>query len=554
MAAGLDTWEGAPSGAHPVLTALESVRAALTEAACSESFWSLSEAEVVAAVGAVLAVRSVTEAVTAALVGQVQTRGVYTQVAAESSTGWLRRRFGVSLTEARRLTALAAALPRWAQVEVALAQGRVSAEAAAAITTVLEALPGTASAGELTRAEGLLVDQAATLDPGELAVCGQALTEALTVRPDVDDPAEAERVAKDAEAREAGEWERRGLRLVNRRDGMVGITGALDPLSGALVREVLEAAARPGDAVDGVGDDRRPGQRLADALTELITTGGPLDLDQDAGMTTPPGGDAEESADSNGEDPGDLDDLDDLDDCESGDAGDAGEVGEPVLDFGDGFDPAEAGHDHRTGSDQGPQDACAGANRAHRRAHRCGTGHGTDRGQTRGRCRRRPPTARPGLTVSLVVDWALLRAGLAGGTLPDGTTLSPAATLAALCDAGIIPMVFDGPGLPLHVGRTRRHFTGAQRRALAARDRGCSFPGCRRRASCCAAHHLIHWEHGGPTDINNGALLCLYHHQLVHREGWEGRLDARGRPEYRPPATLDPHRRWRQHLRYATAT
>jgi hypothetical protein len=536
-------------GGHPVLAALESVRAALTETACSESFWSLSEAEVVEGVGVVLAVRSATEAVTAALVGQAQTRGIYTQVAASSTTGWLRRRFGLSVTEARRLTTLAAALPRWAQVELAVVEGRVSAEAAAAITTVLEALPGTASAGELTRAEGLLVDQAGTLDPGQLAVCGQALTEALTVTPDVDDPAEAERAARDARdaaAREGSQWQGRGLRLVHRRDGMVGITGVFDPLTGALVREVLEAAARPAEAVDGVSDDRRPGQRMADALTELITTRGPLDLDQDAGTTTP-------TWDGDLDDPGDLDDvtdLDDLDDAE--DAGDGSDAGEPVLDFGDGVDPTT---DATTGPGaSGPDasdpdaadDPCAGANRAHRRAHHRTTGR-----QTRGR--RRPPTARPGITVSLVVDWALLRAGLAGGTLPDGTTLSPAATLAALCDAAIIPMVFHGPGLALHVGRTRREFTPAQRRALAARDRGCSFPGCHRRASACAAHHLIHWADGGRTDLDNGALLCRWHHQLIHREGWEGRLDARGRPEYRPPATLDPHRRWRHHLRYATA-
>jgi hypothetical protein len=115
----------------------------------------------------------------------------------------------------------------------------MSAEAATAITGVLNALPDTATAGELCRAEELLVTQAHTLDPGELGLCGQALQEALTVIPDTDDPAEAERVAKDladAQAREAAEWERRAVRLVNRRDGMLGITGALDALSGALGR------------------------------------------------------------------------------------------------------------------------------------------------------------------------------------------------------------------------------------------------------------------------------------------------------------------------------
>ena len=346
----------------------------------------------------------------------------------------------------------------------------MSAEAAAAITGVLNALPDTASADELTRAEALLVTQAQTLDPGELGLCGQALKDALTVTPDVDDPAEAERVAKDAEdaeAREAAEWERRAVRLISRRDGMLGITGTLDALSGALVREILEAAARPVDAVDGVTDDRHPGQRMADALTELITTLGPLDLDQDAGMTTSTGDDAENSVDPDAEnsaDPdaedADLDDLEDLDDGESADPGDPGDldaadrpdadgigdlgdladlgdVGEPVLDFGDGFDPTGAPDTQRgAGTQQTPDtgnECCRGANRAHRRAHRAGTGHRKRAG------RRQPPTARPGVMVSLIVDWGLLHAGLAGGTLPDGTMLSPAATLAALCDAGIIP-------------------------------------------------------------------------------------------------------------------
>jgi hypothetical protein len=30
------------------------------------------------------------------------------------------------------------------------------------------------------------------------------------------------------------------------------------------------------------------------------------------------------------------------------------------------------------------------------------------------------------------------------------------------------------------------------------------------------AHHLTHWEDGGPTDLDNLVLLCPRHHRLHH--------------------------------------
>ena len=90
----------------------------------------------------------------------------------------MRRRFQLSAREAHRLTDLAEVLPRWMGVAGALAAGRVAVEAATVITEVLRDLPGTTSGADATRAEALLLEQAATLDPGELARCGQALREA----------------------------------------------------------------------------------------------------------------------------------------------------------------------------------------------------------------------------------------------------------------------------------------------------------------------------------------------------------------------------------------
>ena len=33
-------------------------------------------------------------------------------------------------------------------------------------------------------------------------------------------------------------------------------------------------------------------------------------------------------------------------------------------------------------------------------------------------------------------------------------------------------------------------------------------------------HHIVPWEPDGRTDLDNLALQCLYHHHLVHSDGW----------------------------------
>ena len=119
-------------------------------------------------------------------------------------------------------------------------------------------------------------------------------------------------------------------------------------------------------------------------------------------------------------------------------------------------------------------------------------------------------------------------------------TTTPAAAKAWLrTAAALLPPTLGGaPTQPLEVGRTTRVVQPAQRTALAVRDGGCVFPNCDRPLSWCEAHHLWHWLDGGPTDLDNLALLCRTHHRAVHEEGW--RL-ARG-PDGQLTAT-PPHRR-----------
>ena len=47
------------------------------------------------------------------------------------------------------------------------------------------------------------------------------------------------------------------------------------------------------------------------------------------------------------------------------------------------------------------------------------------------------------------------------------------------------------------------------------------FPYCTAPPGWCQAHHLKFWlRDRGPTDIENLALVCGFHHHLVHDGGW----------------------------------
>ncbi|HEX7442799.1 MAG TPA: HNH endonuclease signature motif containing protein [Acidimicrobiales bacterium] len=103
---------------------------------------------------------------------------------------------------------------------------------------------------------------------------------------------------------------------------------------------------------------------------------------------------------------------------------------------------------------------------------------------------------------------------------PDGVTLAPDVTRHLRCDPIFHPLITNSPGETLHAGRAARHANRAQRRALTHRDGGCRFPGCDRPPNRCNAHHIIAWDHHGPTDMSNLILLCRYHHGVTHRSGW----------------------------------
>ncbi len=123
------------------------------------------------------------------------------------------------------------------------------------------------------------------------------------------------------------------------------------------------------------------------------------------------------------------------------------------------------------------------------------------------------------IDVMLLIDAETLERGMHEHSrceLDDTTPLSPAAARRLLCDADILTAALDRPSLTLDLGYTRRCASTSLRRALIARDRTCTAPGCDRPHWMCEIHHIIPWAKGGPTNLDNLTLLCSKHHHLHH--------------------------------------
>ncbi|MGH7723429.1 MAG: DUF222 domain-containing protein [Candidatus Dormibacteria bacterium] len=110
--------------------------------------------------------------------------------------------------------------------------------------------------------------------------------------------------------------------------------------------------------------------------------------------------------------------------------------------------------------------------------------------------------------------------GAPAGEMEFAGTIAGATVQRIACDSTITRVLLDPASQAVDLGRSERVVSGATRRALNIRDAGCRWPGCERPSSWTAAHHVVHWTHGGPTNLDNLVLLCRRHHWSVHEGGW----------------------------------
>jgi hypothetical protein len=145
---------------------------------------------------------------------------------------------------------------------------------------------------------------------------------------------------------------------------------------------------------------------------------------------------------------------------------------------------------------------------------------------------------RPHLQVTATLETLLGIPGSPAADMEFSLPISAKQVERIACDCSVTRILLGPASTVIDVGRSKRVVTPAQRKAPVARDQHCAWPGCDRPVSFTNAHHLVHWIHGGPTDLPNLALICYRHHFMVHELGWQlvrssdGRLIAIPRQDF----------------------
>lgn len=168
------------------------------------------------------------------------------------------------------------------------------------------------------------------------------------------------------------------------------------------------------------------------------------------------------------------------------------------------------------------------------------------------RARRTPRLSadRPRIVITMR-EADLQERAVAAGVLASGEPIPAGELRRLLCDADLIPAILGGPSAVLDWGLTHRTVRDDQRQALGLRDGQCQFPRCSAPDAQCDAHHVLPWQQGGRTDLDNLILLCPHHHGLCeprppHPDGntpdqWDITRNEEGFT-FLPPRTHDARR------------
>jgi uncharacterized protein DUF222 len=141
------------------------------------------------------------------------------------------------------------------------------------------------------------------------------------------------------------------------------------------------------------------------------------------------------------------------------------------------------------------------------------------------------------IVLTMTEQQAETRTGLV--TTGHGALISVEQALTLAGDARLMPVVLTRTRGITAYGDSHRIFTEGQRLAMIARDQGCSFPGCSVGPAWCQAHHITDFAVSKRTSVDDGTLLCGYHHREHPNLDWTCQM-INGTPHWTPPHWIDP--------------
>ncbi|GAA0035929.1 HNH endonuclease signature motif containing protein [Brevibacterium metallidurans] len=483
---------------------------------------------------------------------------------AKTTKALVQDKLKLSGTEAHRRTELAKNLgnrvditgqsrpPKYPLVAEGLQSGRLSSSQATAITECLKDLPFWLGADMRTKVEQKLVTRAPTVRVSDIRRIFADMLDRLD--PDGEEP-------KDSHDRSHYR-----VNVRQRRDGDWDLSGLLDPISGGILQGWLTSRIKADDPASGEGDSAAGNHAAPPDGTAM--TGSPDSAAPDSSGAVQRAGQGEVPPDDQGAAP----DSGQLTEPTGGRAADEQEIIDlfgSVLsgDISDARIPADPFPTDPSHTDAAPTtDAFTGATAQQNR----GWGVREDgsfvdttdaQGSVKNLMYERFATLLSriemgrvgrGAPFALVVTATAENLAEKKGRAETGDEADFPVDLAV--DEGLNGSVFfhlmSDRAKSLSLATEQRYATPKQLAVLAARDQGCTFPGCETPPGWCDAHHIVPWSNGGKTDINNLTLACGLHHHLIDKSDWYAYMLFDGRPAWIPPASIDVERRPVLHARF----
>jgi len=152
-----------------------------------------------------------------------------------------------------------------------------------------------------------------------------------------------------------------------------------------------------------------------------------------------------------------------------------------------------------------------------------------------------------GPEVQITVDAVALRRGWAEASetceIAGVGQVSVATAIKLLGEGWLSILVKNGIDI-MTVANAGRAVPKDVERALRQRDKKCCVPGCQVTEPLERDHRVLAFSDGGPTSLENLALLCKWHHYLKTHRGWSLEGEAGDWQWVRPPEDPDVQGPW----------